>query len=98
MLQGRPQSLRARRFLKIRDGFDIEVNEILIKDRIGKVGTSVERAAIVNRMQRIQAHESPAGLAGYPVDNIAQVAEIAASPVALGPHAVQADGDTGRAQ
>ncbi len=79
------------------DGFDIEIKKIAIEDAVRQVGAGVEWPPIVDGVERIEGDEIDAEGSGAPVDEVAQVTEVAASPVAFGTKAVESNAESGTA-
>ncbi len=90
------QSPRLRRSPHVGDLFQIQINRVAIKNRIGQIRAGIERLPVRNVVQRVQRDEARAGAGSYPINERLQVAGIAASPISLGTHAVQTHSQTGR--
>ena len=76
------------------DAFNIEIEKIAIENTVRQVGTGVERPAIVNCVEKVQRDEIDSKGGDRPIVQIAQVAEIAATPVTAGPEPVERDAET----
>jgi len=87
----------AARALEILDRLHVQVEEITVEDAARKIGAGVERAAVVNGVQRVERNERSSGLPGRPVDERAQIGEIAAAPVAGRAYAIELNRDAGQA-
>ena len=73
--------------------FDIEVQKVAVENAVRKIWAGVVRAAIVNCVQWIERDEIHTQGGRSPVDQVCEIAEVAASPVASGTQAVERDAE-----
>ena len=92
-----PQSHRAAAAREILHALHVEVNKILIKRAVGQIRAGIERPPVVDGVQRIKRHETALQLLRGEIHHLRQVAEVSASPIARRAHAIETDGDSGRA-
>src|ERR1017187_4693156 len=92
-----PQLAGAPAAREILQRLDIQIKVVLIKRGVGKVRAGVERAAVVDGVKRVESHEAGFQIFGDEIDDIEEIAKIAAAPVSRGADAIEADGQTGGA-
>ncbi len=98
-LDFRPAEQRpgARRIPEILDRLHIQIDRVLEERRTGQVGAYVERLAVGDGVQGVQADEACLHVVGEPIDDRVQVGEIAAAPVPGGTQSIERDRQAARA-
>ncbi len=92
-----PQPARAARRRIVLHTLDIQIQKVLVENAVREVGAGVERPPVLDSVQGIQPDKARAQCVRRPIDQVQEVAEISAAPVAGRAQSVEADGDSGRA-
>lgn len=74
----------------------VDVERIAEEGRIGEVRTGVVGLPVLDGVQRVEREEAAMEVSLEPGEEMFEVSEVAASPVALGAHTVEADGNPGK--
>ncbi len=69
------------RRMKLGQSFQIDVEFVQIEPAVRRIGAQMMRPAILERVQRIDAHESGSQVSARPFDQITQIREIACPPI-----------------
>src|SRR5581483_9659179 len=93
----RPEPAGAAGPVEILDAFHIQVNEVLIKNRIGKIGAGIKWPPVMDRVQRIERDETGLAVLNRPIDYAAKIPQVSAAPVDRRSHPVESDRDACRA-
>lgn len=75
----------------------VDIEWIAKEGRVGEVGAGIVGLPVLDGVQRVERQEAAVEVFLEPAEEVFEVSEVAAPPVALGAHAVETDGNPGEA-